>query len=152
MEGWPEKAKVALAAYALMGITKTALNAARIRAPQISLWKKKLPGFRMAWDRAKEMAADTLEQEAWDRAVTGQRQVVYYRGEKVGTRRVKSDNLLMFLLKGVRPEKFSEKAQGIDPGEALLGLQALAKLGKRMKRAEKEAVIPAVKVKVLKEG
>ena len=53
---------------------------------------------------ADKMAADLLEEEAFRRAVEGDLQVVYYKGEEVGRRRVYSDQLLSLLLKGKKPQ------------------------------------------------
>jgi hypothetical protein len=66
------------------------------------------PKFARAWDDACEDAADLLELEARRRAVEGVEKPVFYRGERVGVVREYSDSLLMFLLKGCRPEKFRE--------------------------------------------
>ena len=151
LQGWPENAKIVLAVFAQTGIVKTALNAANIRGATLTGYRKRLKGFTQAWQRAKDSAADVLEQEAWNRAVEGDRQPIYYRGERVGSKRIKSDLLLMFLLKGTRPEKYNERGKTEHTGD-ILGLKELARLEKRMKRARTKAIIPAVKVKVLKEG
>jgi hypothetical protein len=59
---------------------------------------------------AKEMAADRLEEEAWRRAVDGVEEPVgFYRGEPGAYVRRYSDTLLIFLLKGLRPEKYRER-------------------------------------------
>lgn len=65
--------------------------------------------FKLEWAGALDEAADVLEQEAWRRAHDGVEDPVYYKGDVCGTVRKYSDLLLMFLLKGMRPEKFREK-------------------------------------------
>lgn len=65
--------------------------------------------FAAAWDEALEAAADVLEAEAVRRAVQGVEKPVYQGGEMVGTVQEYSDTLLIFLLKGNRPEKFRER-------------------------------------------
>lgn len=66
--------------------------------------------YRAAYDRAIQAAADVLEAEAWRRGVDGVEEPVgWYRGEPGGKIRRYSDTLLIFLLKGIRPEKFRER-------------------------------------------
>jgi hypothetical protein len=60
---------------------------------------------------AEQEAADVLEAEAVRRAVQGVDEAVYFQGEQVGTRRRYSDLLLIFLLKGMRPDKFRERQE-----------------------------------------
>lgn len=69
------------------------------------------PEFEEAWDDALEVAADMLEMEARRRAIHGTREPVYYQGERVDTKLVYSDTLLIFLLKAARPEKFVERSE-----------------------------------------
>jgi hypothetical protein len=57
---------------------------------------------------AVEEAADRLETEARRRAVTGCSEAIYYKGAQIGTLKKYSDTLLIFLLKGARPEKYSD--------------------------------------------
>lgn len=63
-------------------------------------------GFARAWDAAVAEAVDGLEAVAWRRAVDGEECPVFYKGEQVGTRRRRSDQLLMFLLRGFRPARY----------------------------------------------
>lgn len=70
--------------------------------------KKNDEEFSKAWDEAYEEAVDSLEQEARRRAVEGTDEPVFYQGEVVGHIRRYSDTLLIFLLKGARPEKYRE--------------------------------------------
>lgn len=76
------------------------------------------PQFAAAWDAAVEEAADRLEQEAWRRAVDGWDEPVFGSlgsGEgsgEVGRVRKFSNALLIFLLKGSKPEKYVERVKG----------------------------------------
>ena len=45
-----------------------------------------------------------VDRNAKRRAIDGVEEPVYYRGQKVGTKKWYSDTLLMFLLKKLRPE------------------------------------------------
>lgn len=65
--------------------------------------------FAVAWEDALEDAADSLEAEARRRAVEGVDEPVYYQGKPVGYVRKHSDAMLMFLLKGNKPDKFRER-------------------------------------------
>lgn len=65
--------------------------------------------FRKAWDEAEAIAADALEEEARRRAVEGDEVTIYNsKGDAVGSTWKRSDTLLIFLLKGARPEKYRE--------------------------------------------
>ncbi len=66
------------------------------------------PDFAEAWEDALDDATDALEAEARRRALRGVEEPVYQGGKKVGTIRKYSDTLLIFLLKGHRPERYRE--------------------------------------------
>ncbi|HQU34802.1 MAG TPA: hypothetical protein PLB88_10830 [Thermoanaerobaculaceae bacterium] len=63
--------------------------------------------FRAEWDEALETAIDGWEDEARRRAVTGCLKPVFQGGVQVGKVREFSDTLLMFLLRGKRPEIYA---------------------------------------------
>lgn len=67
--------------------------------------------YAEAFAKADTMAADLLEEEAWNRAVNGCSQAIYYKGEKIGTKKVMSDYLLAFLLKGKKPHIYRENTE-----------------------------------------
>ena len=62
--------------------------------------------FAEAWDDPYQAGNDRLEDEAHRRAVDGVAKPVMYRGEVVGEVREYSDALLMFLLRGRRPDRY----------------------------------------------
>lgn len=64
--------------------------------------------FAAAWDEALETAVDTLEQEAWRRAVVGVDEPIVYEGVITGTVRRYSDELLILLLRAHRPDKYRD--------------------------------------------
>lgn len=87
--------------------------------------------YKRAFEQAEKMAADLLEEEAWRRAVDGDLQVVYYKGEEVGRRRVYSDQLLSLLLKGKKPQ-YRESTDittniNVDISDAVGGMRARIK-------------------------
>ena len=71
-------------------------------------WRNESEAFKEEWDRAADLGTDALEDEAIRRAQSGVLEAVYQGKEKVGTIRRFSDTLLIFLLKGRRPEKFRD--------------------------------------------
>jgi hypothetical protein len=74
--------------------------------------------FAAAWDQVLDIAADTLEDEARKRAFAG------------------SDVLLMFLLKGIRPQKWRGSRATIPPAE----LNKMIELARITKQKEVEAL------------
>ena len=65
--------------------------------------------FAAAWEDAQEQATDVLEREAWRRASEGVEQPVFYQGKVCGHVQKYSDVLLIFLLKGARPDRYREQ-------------------------------------------
>jgi hypothetical protein len=86
--------------------------------------------FRNAWDVAIQDSIDALEDEARRRAVNGVKRTVSVAGQPVEQTEY-SDSLLMFLLKGYRPERFRdsydfEKVVNDAVGRRLAGSQPAA--------------------------
>lgn len=72
-------------------------------------WLKEDTDYAIAYEQAKRMAADLLEEEAFRRAVEGSDVGIYYQGDKVGTKKIYSDLLLSLLLKGAFPDKYKDR-------------------------------------------
>ncbi len=72
-----------------------------------------------------------LEAEARRRAVEGVRKPVYCRGEIVGTVKEYSDTLLIFLMKGARPEKYRDnvRVERTGPNDLAERMEAREKQG-----------------------
>ena len=66
------------------------------------------PEFAAQWEEAIEVATEKLELEARRRAYEGTSKGVWHNGELVGTEKVYSDTLMIFLLKAHRPEKYRD--------------------------------------------
>lgn len=96
-----------LAAYERLGNVAGAAQVAGVNRTSHYLWMKD-PKYAEKFQTAHEQAIDALEKEARRRAVEGFDEPVYFKGEMAGTIRKYSDTLLIFLLKGARPEKFRE--------------------------------------------
>ncbi len=89
-----------------LGRTVDTLGIAR---SQPSRWRRRDPEFAQAYEEAKEIAAQNLEDEAYRRAVEGVDEPVYFKGAKCGAVTKYSDSLLTTLLKGAFPEKYRER-------------------------------------------
>jgi len=72
-------------------------------------WREADKDFAVAWDEAVEFGTDELEEEARRRAFAGVDEPVFYQGEECGAVRKYSDTLLIFLLKGRKPDKYRER-------------------------------------------
>lgn len=102
-----EKRQAFLEAYALVGNVSDAASHAGVARTMHYEWLED-PQYADDFHHAREQAADRLEREAIRRATAGVEKAVWYKGQQVGTERHYSDVLLIFLLKGLRPEKFRD--------------------------------------------
>jgi hypothetical protein len=117
-----------LTALRAHGNVSEACAAAQFGRTAAYAWRGDDPDFAAAWDEALDEAADTMEREAWRRAVEGTEKPVFgsLGGKKgtgeVGRIREYSDTLLIFMLKAARPEKFRERTEtrhtGLTPQQA----------------------------------
>jgi hypothetical protein len=98
-----------LTALAEVGNVKEAAKLAGIHRTTAFRAKNADPQFAKKWAEAEQEAADLLEKEAWRRATEGTDEPVFYKGDQCGSIKRYSDNLLMFLLRGARPEKYRER-------------------------------------------
>jgi hypothetical protein len=90
------------------GNVSRACEATGVRRATVYGWRSGDPLFAQAWDEAVEQGLDELEQEARRRAFHGTDRPVFYKGEECGAIREYSDTLMIFLLKGGRPQKYRE--------------------------------------------
>jgi hypothetical protein len=65
------------------------------------------PQFRAAWDEAVRASVSVLAETAFDRAVNGVQEQVWYKGRMVGFREKHDTRLLMFLLRVRDPLNFA---------------------------------------------
>ncbi len=104
------KQRAFLAAFRETGNVRLACEIANVGRSSHYRWLEEHPAYRETFDLAKLQAADILEQEAYRRAVEGiEEPIGWYRGVAGGTVRRYSDVLLMFLLKGLLPERYRER-------------------------------------------
>ena len=101
-----------LRSFAQTGNVSQSCRAARIGRRTVYDWLTDAEGpFKRLYEEALQDAVDALEAEARRRAVEGTVKPVYQGGEEVGAIREYSDTLLVLLLKGRRPDVFSDRMQ-----------------------------------------
>jgi len=74
-------------------------------------WRSQDDAFKKAWEEAWEAGTQALEEEARRRAAEGVDRPVYQQGKLVGVVREYSDTLLIFLLKGRRPDVYRDRLE-----------------------------------------
>ena len=102
------KKRAVLLAYVECGRVKPACAAARTDFSTHYYWLKQDQTYAEAWKEAEQLCAVRLEDEAIRRAHDGVERTIFHQGIKVGTEHRYSDMLLIFLLKGAKPEKYAE--------------------------------------------
>ncbi len=105
------KKRAFLAAFAITGsITASAQKAECRRSTHYDWLTNDHDGsYLIAFEEARLEACDRLEVEARRRAVQGLEKGVWHNGKRVGTEKVFSDILLIFLLKANNPAKFRDR-------------------------------------------
>jgi hypothetical protein len=98
-----------LAAFAVTASHAKAAEAAKIGHKTHYRWLKDDAEYAAAFAEVKRKAVQVLEDEAIRRALEGVLVPVFHKGEPTGVIRRYSDSLLMFLLKGFKPEKYRER-------------------------------------------
>ncbi|CAA7602451.1 Hypothetical protein DEACI_3125 [Acididesulfobacillus acetoxydans] len=91
-------------------ITQAALVAGVGRSTHYE-WMAEDPEYAKQFAEAEEKAIDALEKEARRRALTGVEKPVFYQGKQCGVVQEFSDTLLIFLLKGAKPEKYQDRVR-----------------------------------------
>jgi hypothetical protein len=105
------KRKRFLAEYAKCGNIALAAKKARVERTRHYDWLED-PDYERQFAAAHQEACETLESEAYRRAVVGVMEPQWYQGERCGLVRKFSDTLLIFLMKGMMPDKYRETFKG----------------------------------------
>lgn len=79
---------------------------------EVYRWQENDDQFAIAFREAEIEATETMEAEAYRRAVKGTQKPVYQQGAMVGTVQEYSDTLLIFMLKARAPEKYRDPVAG----------------------------------------
>jgi len=101
-----------LAAFAITGKVKLSARIAGVSYYTIRMWRgdagDNIPQdaelFCRLEEQSEELYQELLLEEVDRRALEGVEEDVYFQGKVVGSKRVYSDNLLMFRVKGIMPE------------------------------------------------
>lgn len=100
-----------LAAYEECGqISAAALMAGMDRTTHYK-WMREDGSYVERFEESHMVYVDNMEAEARRRAVEGVEIPIYYMGRKVGHKKMFSDTLLIFLLKGELPDKYKERGE-----------------------------------------
>lgn len=104
------KKRAFLAAYARTGNVSEAARIAGVNRMSHYNWLADDERYADVFAHAHDIAIEYLEAVARQRATEGWLEPVFHKGEVVGHVRKFSDTLLIFLLKGARPETYRENA------------------------------------------
>jgi len=103
-----------LEAYAKIATITGACAATQIGRRTHYHWMRDA-AYKARWHEADTEATERLEQEARRRAMVGTEKPVFYKGQVCGHIREYSDVLLIFLLKGRKPEVYRERYEHTGP-------------------------------------
>ena len=107
------KKRAYLRALARCGEITRAAKAAGIDRTLPWYWRQEDPAFTRLEAEARDVGAEVMVAEAYRRAIEGVEEPVYYQGQQVDRVRKYSDLLLMFLLKGARPQVYRDTAVNV---------------------------------------
>lgn len=108
-----ERARAVLKAYAETCNIVQACKQAKVHRATHYRWLEKYPRYAAVFEKAQRSAGDYLESEAVVRGVKGWLEPVLYQGQVATHVRRYSDGLLMMLLRGAKPEKYSVQRQEV---------------------------------------
>jgi hypothetical protein len=107
----PKKKREFLEHFKTSGNVTVSARFIGISRQQVYVWINEDKVFETDFENAKEEALDLMEAECKRRAEEGCLRPVFYQGEECGTIREYSDTLMMFFLKGNRPEKYKDRVE-----------------------------------------
>lgn len=131
----PKKKAAFLKAFEELHVVSDAAKAAGVHRSTIYDWAEKDKEFEKAWNELIDRSTDLLEREAYRRAAVGVEEPVYYRGKQVGSVKRFSDTLLMFLLKGRKPETYRENHRHEHTGPGGAPLDVNVRLDENQRKA-----------------
>ena len=100
-----------LETLAKVGTSSAGLKAAGVDWRELRKWREQDELFLIGEHQARELLADSLEEEAIRRGRNGVRVPVYQGGVLAGYELKASDQLLITMLKATRPERFRERSE-----------------------------------------
>jgi hypothetical protein len=131
-----------LAEFSRCGVVKHAAAAAGVHRATVYRTIEGDEAFAAAFREAEEEAVDELDLEAFRRGAQGVDEPVFWQGQQVGAVRRYSDQLLIFLLRARKPEKYSERYRLEHGGHVEhrgITLTQLGELARRHREAKEEA-------------
>lgn len=119
----PQK-RAFLIAYSELSSTERSVAVAKIHRALPYHWRRTDPLFAQAWEEAKAMVAEALEEEAIRRAKDYEE--THYTADGTPYPVMKhSDTLLIFLLKGAMPAKYRERYEHTGQGGGPVQVQVV---------------------------
>lgn len=135
---------VFLESYVETGNVSLSAKAAGINKSTVYKRRDSDPDFAARLEDARRMAADVLEAEAIRRAVKGVDEPHFYRDKVAGYTRKYSDVLLIFLLKGLKPDVYGDKTRVTGPVVPVQVVEILpADGGPMFRKVDEETTDPA---------
>ena len=107
----PPKMDAFLAAYEETGNLSKSCELVEMDDMTHYRWLKKFPSYQRRFAKAQVVASRKLEEEARRRAIEGVDEPVFHDGAVCGYKRRYSDTLLIFLMKGLMPERYRERTE-----------------------------------------
>lgn len=105
-----ELQEIFLAHYRELGHVGDSVKKTGVSYSMPSQWCLRSDWFKEQYELAKQIVAVKLEDAAFVRSNTGWRKPIYWQGALVGFEQRFSDTLLVFLLKGLKPEVYRERS------------------------------------------
>jgi hypothetical protein len=121
----PKKKVDFLEHFKTTGNVTISARAQGISRQSVYIWINDDPKFAKDFENAKEEALDLMEAECRRRAEAGTLRPVFHQGEVCGEIREYSDTLMIFFLKGNRPEKYKDRVEQENKGAVTITLRDL---------------------------
>jgi len=109
-----------LGAFAELGMVTAACEAAGISRDTAYQERQRDEAFALAWADVEERSTETMEAEAYRRAVTGTTKPLVSAGKHVCDVQEYSDSLLQFMLRARRPDRYRENVKVEHGGQVKL--------------------------------
>ena len=142
----PAKRKQFLKVLSETGCVRDACRVVGISSTSAYRTKRRLPEFSAQWDSALAMAGSEIETLAWQRAVEGIEEPVYYYGKFSHMRRKRSDGIFRMILMASNKKKYGRMG-ALSREQALK--KARAQIRKKMPRVATNAEVREALTKAL---
>jgi hypothetical protein len=124
------KQRAFLKAFEIAGTVRSAAKAAR---SNVYRWRQESPTFEKAFQLSRNLACDSLVDEAARRALRGVQKIRFFAGKPIFdpstgaayTETEYSDVLLMFLINAMRPDEYRERRSRHVDGKSGVGQLAV---------------------------